>query len=109
MNKLQLTMDGNGNTTYGIGFAESGKIISLETAASATIVVPNTASVALFQFTPGATVLVSNSSAPTAPGSLFSDSTADINPSLRSVIAGQTLYFYAVTAAIVKVSFYQGS
>jgi hypothetical protein len=106
MNNLKITKDNSGTPTWGIDFAETGSIINLAAAGSATLTVPNTANVALIQVQPGATVLISNSAAPTAPTGSFTATTAQINPGLRPVREGSTLYFYAVDAAIIVVSFY---
>lgn len=107
MNRFQITKDTNGVASYGINFAEVGSIINLSASTNTTLAVPAGANVALFQIQPGATVLISPTSAPGAPSGSFSASTSDINPALRCVNGVSTLYFYAVDAAIIKVSFYQ--
>jgi len=106
MTKLLLGRDLNLNVDYSINFSDDGKIINLASAASASLVVPEGTTRALVQVQPGATVLVSPTAAPTAPTGSFVAATADINPALRQVEPGSTLYFYAIDAAIIKVSFY---
>jgi|GEM_PF-5896449 len=109
MTQLVLGRDPNLNVDYGIPFSAVGSIINMAAGASASLAVPSGVSKALIQVQPGATVLV-GTAAPSAPSGSFAASLADINPALREVGADNgvnTLYFYAVEAAIIKVSFYE--
>lgn len=106
MNSLKITKDNAGIPTWGINFAEVGFIINLAAAGTATLAVPGDANAALIQVQPGATVLVSPTAIPTAPTGSFAPTTSDINAALRSVNGVANLYFLAVDAAIIKVSFY---
>tara|TARA_R110002012_G_C11670804_1_gene613049 strand:+ start:4532 stop:4864 length:333 start_codon:yes stop_codon:yes gene_type:complete len=107
--KMTLNKDQNSNVTYGIPFvsAPEGHAISLAAAGTATLTVPEWATVALCQIQPGATVWI-GPDAITPAAAAFGNESADINPALRDVRGVATLHFYAVDAAQIKVSFYEG-
>lgn len=91
-----------------IPFSDSGQYVTLSAAGSASVAVPAGNTLAFIQIQPGATVLVDTSAISYSSSATFSSGTFDINPAVRTVVGGtDTLYFYAVDAAIIKVSFYR--
>lgn len=108
MTKMTLSKDQNGNVTYGIPFVKSteGHKISLGAAGSETLAVPEGYKKALFQITPGATVWIGPEAITPAAGT-WGNASDDLNPAERSVVNIDTLHFYAVDAAEIKVSFYE--
>jgi len=107
MTDMVIGRDQNSVPNYSIPFSEVGYIINMSIGDTPTLVVPADVRFAFFQMTPGADVLVATDGAISAPTGSFAASEADLNPAVRTVTAGETLYFRAVTAAIVKVSFYR--
>jgi myo-inositol-hexaphosphate 3-phosphohydrolase len=108
MKQMNLGRDGNLSVDYTIPFSDNGSAINLAAASNATLSVPKSAKKAFIQIQPGATVLVGTSTI-TPPTSSFSSANYDINPASRFVngVEGiDTLHFYAIDAAIIKVSFY---
>lgn len=91
-----------------IQFSDSGNYVTLGAAGSASIAVPANTQFAYIQIQPGATVLVDTAAISYSSSASFQSGTWDINPSVRTVAGGtDTLYFYAVDAAIIKISFYR--
>lgn len=110
MTELQLTRDIKGQIAYGINFTQDGSIGNFTAGSTPSLIVPAEANFALFQFTPGASVLVGNSATPIpAPGAAFiaTLSNEDISPAGRSVIPGETIQFNVLTDSLIKVSFYK--
>lgn len=108
MTKMTLSKDQNGNVTYGIPFvkSEEGHKKVFSAGGSDTLSVPPGYKKVLFQITPGATVYIGPETISAATGS-WAPASDDLNPAERSVVNIDTLHFYAVDAAEVKVSFYE--
>lgn len=104
--QLDIGRDVNGAVSYFLPFSDRGQIIDAPAGAGVTVTIPEGYSKALFQFTPGATVLTKLDNAVTPPSATWSDTTADINPAGRSLIGATTIWFYPVDAAIIKISYY---
>ena len=108
MTELKITRDKKGLVAYGVNFSDTGSIVSMLASTNDSLAVPAGADFALFQFTPGATVLVGTGSVSIpVPGIAFTSASEDINPEGRSLYNVSTLQFYAETASLVKVSFYK--
>lgn len=110
MRELKLTRDSGGQICYGLNFSDDGQIANLAAGATGEVAIPEEAELAYIQVQPGAVVLVgTGDTAPTAPTGNFAPSNADINAAIRSITSGETkLQFRAITASVVKVSFYSG-
>ncbi len=109
MTKLVIGKDINSTPHTGIDFSDTGYAASMSSGTSLTLPVPAGMNKAYIQIQGGATVLVAKEAISGVPGSTFESVTWDINPAMRIGIEPEvdSLYFYAVDAAIVKVSFYE--
>jgi hypothetical protein len=107
--KFRMTCDVAGYNGFGVMFADDGFQTALAANAAQTMTVPSNYPnwLAVFSYTPGANVWVGNGTT-AVPGSSFSATTADLNPSARFVTKGQTLTFITsdTDSPEVKVSFY---
>lgn len=108
--KFNMTKDVAGYNGFGIMFADDGKQAVLAVGVAQSVTVPSNYPnwIAVFGYTPGATVWVANNVTAAAPTGAFTNSTADLNPSARFVKAGDVLSFITsdTTSPQVKVSFY---
>jgi hypothetical protein len=104
--KLNMTRDISGYNGYGImpTYDVQAGVLSDDVAQS--IVAPSTFSnwIAIFSFAPGASVWVSFTETAVAPTGAAAASSSVLNPSARSVIAGQTISLVAADAAIAGYS-----
>ena len=107
MTDLVVGVDKTTRATYSIPFSENGFIINMSLGNAYSLAVPADARVALLQFTPGSSVLVSPTMEPSQPTAAFAVTDADLNPAVRTIEDANTLHFLAITASIVKVSFYE--
>lgn len=88
-------------------FSTDGQYVTLAASGTASINVPADNNIAVIQIQPGATVLVGLAAPNYSSSATPQAGTFDINPSRRSVVGGtDILYFEAIDAAIIKVSFY---
>ena len=91
-----------------IPFSDNGQYVTIPASSSASIAVPANVQLAHIQIQPGAVVLVDTNSISYSSSATFQSGTFDVNPAVRNVVGGtDTLYLYAVDAAIVKISFYR--
>lgn len=108
MTDLVLDRDEHSIPNTAIPFSESGQYVTLGAAGSASVAVPADTTIAHIQIQPGATVLVDTNTISYSSSTSFQAGTFDVNPSMRTVVGGtDTLYIYAVDAAIIKISFYR--
>lgn len=93
--KFSMARDVNGFNGFGIPFSQNGETMVLAVATEQHITVPSDYPnwIAVFGYTPGATVWVDGITTAVAPTGAASASTARLNPTARSVKAGQTLSF----------------
>jgi len=105
MNKLILSTDLNGNVTNGISLPDAGVNFSLAAAGTQSVVIPFGVTQALIYFTPGASVLY-GWTAPATPSGSVAASNNFMHPQLLNVVAGLTLYFLAIDAAIINISYF---
>jgi len=108
MTDMIIDRDSNLTPNSGISFSDSGQYITMAALGTASLAVPAGMTIAFIQIQPGATVLIGTDSFTYASSTSFVAGTFDINPAVRTVVGGtDTLYFEAIDAAIVKVSFYR--
>lgn len=108
MTDMVIGRDEHSIPNTSIPFSDSGQYVTLAASGSGSIAVPAGMSVAHIQIQAGATVLVDTSAISYSSSASFQAGTFDINPAVRSVVGGtDTLHFYAVDAAIIKISFYR--
>lgn len=93
--KFTLTKDISGANGFGIPFSLDGRATSLAANTEQHFVVPSNYPnwIAIFSYTPGSNIWVDGINTATVPSTTFSSTTAELNPSARAVIAGQTLSF----------------
>lgn len=117
---FSMTRDINGSNGFGIQFAVDNYSATLSATTDTTLACPSTSSLggassqthnkflAIFSYTPGASVWVANNATAAVPAeATFASTTSTLNPSARQVQAGDTLHFYtADTGASVGVTFY---
>jgi hypothetical protein len=107
--QLIMTIDVNGNNTFGLGFAEDSYDTELTTGVAQSVTVPDNFKIweAVFAFENGANVWVANNETATIPGGAFALTPSQLNPTSRRVKAGDVLSFITSdTSAQVNVSFY---
>lgn len=108
--KFIMTRDVAGMNGFGVVFAQDAQSAILTAAAEQHITVPSTYPnwIAVFSYTPGASIWVDNITTAVAPTGAFSATTSELNPSARAVKAGTTLSFITsdVTLPMVSVLFY---
>lgn len=115
-----MTRDINGFNGFGLPFSIDKYSANLVTLTDTTLTVPGSAAmgaitsttynkfIAIFSYEPGSSIWVAvNATAAVPVGGTFASTTSELNPSARSVQAGDTLHFYtADTSAVVGVTFY---
>lgn len=91
--KFNLTRDINGYNGFGLPFAQDGFSGQLATSVAQSVVVPDNYPnwIAIFSYTPGASVWVDGITTAVAPSGAFAATTAELNPTARFVKAGQTI------------------
>ncbi len=107
--KFLMTRDIAGYNGFGIVFAHDGYKMVLAAGVAQSVTVPDNYPnwIAIFGYTPGSTVWVDGITTAVAPTGAATASTAKLNPSARSVKAGQTISFITsdVAGAMVYVEF----
>lgn len=93
--KLLMTRDSAGENSFAIQFALDGYSMVLAAGVAQSVTVPDEYPnwIAIFGYTPGATVWVDGRTTAVAPTGAASATTAKLNPSARQVKAGQTISF----------------
>jgi len=108
MTDLVIGRDEHSIPNTSIPFSDNGQYVTLGAAGTANIAVPAGMNIAFIQIQSGATVLVDTNSISYTSNASFQSGTFDINPAVRDVVGGtDTLYFWAIDAAIIKISFYR--
>lgn len=117
---FSLTRDINGYNGFGVQFSLDKYSCTLSASTDTTLTVPATASlggahtqtanpfIAIFSFTPGSEVWISNNATAAAPaGNTFAASTSELNPAGRQVQAGDVIHFFTTASNVdVGVTFY---
>ena len=93
--KFNMTRDINGFNGFGIPFSLDGETMVLAAGVAQSVTVPDNYPfwIAIFGYTPGATVWVDGITTAVAPTGAHSASTSRLNPAARFVKAGQTISF----------------
>jgi hypothetical protein len=99
--KFLMTRDISGTNGFGVVFAQDGKSAVLAAGVEQHFTVPSNFPhwIAIFSYTPGASVWVDGITTAVAPTGAFADTTADLNPAAREVKAGQVLSFITSDAS----------
>lgn len=107
--KFNMQRDISGTNGFGIPFSLDGKTMVLAVGVEQHVTVPSEYPhwIAIFGYTPGATVWVDGIGTAIAPTGAAAASTSRLNPSARAVKAGQTLSFITadITNPMVCVEF----
>jgi len=106
MTRLISGKDANNTPMYDIKFSNESYHANMAQTDVLTLAVPANAKTALISITPGATILVGSEEI-SAPTPAFTQTSSQINPASRDIKYVDTLHFYAETAGIVNVSFYE--
>lgn len=118
--KFAMYRDVNGQNGFGLEFTNTSYSATLAAATATALTIPGTGSLggintqtkrlflAVFIYTPGASVWVSNGGTAGAPaGAAFASNDEELNPAARLVEAGDVLSFFSVAAnADVNVLLY---
>jgi hypothetical protein len=105
--KFYMTRDINGYNGFGIPFAPEDKYSAILNAGVAqSIVVPDNYKnwIAIFSYTPGASVWVDGHTTAVAPAGAVAATTAELNPAARQVSGGQTISFITADATTPMIS-----
>lgn len=104
--KFTMTRDINGYNGFGIPFVHDGFYTTLAASTAQSITIPSNYPnwIAIFSYTPGASIWVANNTAATLPGVAFSSTVSELNPTARQVAAGDVLSFITGDATIPSVS-----
>lgn len=104
--KFSMARDVNGYNGFGIAFSEDGQATSLAANTEQHFVVPSNYPnwIAIFSYTPGSNIWVDGITTAVVPNTSFAATTAELNPSARSVKAGQTLSFISADTTTPWVS-----
>lgn len=103
---FSMTRDINGFNGFGIPFAQDAYSAVLAASVEQHITVPSTYPnwIAIFSYTPGASVWVDGIGTAVAPTGAFAATTSELNPAARFVKAGTTLSFITEDATDPMVS-----
>lgn len=108
--KFLMTRDIAGYNGFGIPFTNIAKSALLATGVEQHFTVPSEYPnwIAIFAFTPGASVWVDKFTTAVAPNGAFASSTSELNPAARFVNAADTLSFITadLNSAMVNVLLY---
>lgn len=118
--KFSMYRDINGQNGFGLEFTNTAYSATLAAATATALTVPSTGSLggcntqtrrlflAIFVYTPGASVWVANNATAAPPGgAAFAATDSELNPAARLVQAADVLSFYSVAAnSDVNVLFY---
>jgi hypothetical protein len=104
--KFLLTRDVAGMNGFGIAFAQDGQATSLAANTEKHFTVPSNYPhwIAVFSYTPGSNIWVDGITTAVVPSTSFAATTAELNPSARAVVAGQTLSFITADTTTPWVS-----
>ena len=104
--KFTMCRDISGTNGFGIPFSEDGQATSLAANTEQHFVVPANYPnwIAIFSYTPGSNIWVDGITTAAVPSTSFAATTAELNPSARSVSAGQTLSFITADTTTPWVS-----
>ena len=104
--QLLFGRDASGLNAYAPGFAVDCYSATLPNGSAESITVPSNFQnwIAVFSFTPGATVWVSlNDTAAIPAGATFAATTSELNPGARAVLAGDTISLISNSTGDVDV------
>tara|TARA_R110000868_G_scaffold168123_3_gene402695 strand:+ start:132 stop:473 length:342 start_codon:yes stop_codon:yes gene_type:complete len=102
-----MTRDINGYNGFGIPFGPEDKYSALLAVGVAqSITVPDNYPhwIAIFAYTPGASIWVDGTTTAVAPTGAVSATTAELNPAARKVVAGQTISFITADTTTPMIS-----
>lgn len=105
--KFYMTRDINGYNGFGIPFSSEDKYSAiLNTGVAQSITVPDNYKnwIAIFSYTPGASVWVDGNTTAAAPSGGVASTTAELNPSARQVSSGQTISFITEDSTTPMIS-----
>lgn len=93
--QFYMTRDINGYNGFGIPFSTDSKSAVLSASTAQSITVPSNFSdwIAIFSYTPGASVWVDAATTAAAPTGAFAATTSELNPAARAVKAGDVISF----------------
>ena len=93
----------------GIPFSDDGSYVTLAATGTTSIAVPAGMNVSFIQIQSGATVFCGKEAITYTSSTSWQTCKWDIDPAVRIDVVGgtDTLYFYALDAAVIKVSFYR--
>ena len=108
--KFNLTKDIAGYNGFGLPFAADGESTTLAANAEQHFTVPANYEwwIAIFSYTPGASVWVANNTTAAVPGGSFATTSSELNPAARLVKSGDVLSCITAdtTNPSVNVMFY---
>ena len=118
--KFNMTRDINGYNGFGLQFTDTSYSSTLAINTDTSLTVPSNSGMgangiyqsstwlAIFSFTPGASVWVALNTAAAIPaGAAFATTNSELNPAARLVQGGDVLHFFSSAAlASVNVMFY---
>lgn len=98
--KFTMTRDINGYNGFGIPFSEDGEAGVLAANVAQSVTVPSNYPywIAIFSYTPGASVWVDGITTAAVPAGAAAPTTARLNPAARFVKAGDTISFITDSA-----------
>ena len=108
MSNLTMGIDNAGRDIFTIPFSDEKHIINMTEDSTAQLAVPTNATKVQFSMSPGAQVLISDTSIPDDPTGVFTRTSGELLPAARDIKNVETLYFRAINAAIINVLFYEG-
>ena len=108
--KFLMTRDVAGYNGFGLPFALDGRSAVMAAGVAQSVAVPDSYPnwIAVFSYTPGASIWVDKYTTAVAPTGAFSATTSELNPSARYVKSTDTLSFITSDASspMVSVLFY---
>ena len=104
--KFNLVRDIAGYNGFGLPFAVDGKKTYLAASAEQHFTVPSNYQwwIAIFSYTPGASIWVADGHTAEVPTGSFSDTFSELNPAARLVKAGDVLSFITNDATLPEVN-----
>lgn len=99
MQKFIMTRDINSYNGFGLPFSTDKYSTTLSAGSEQTMTAPKSPYpdcpniLAIFSFSPGSSVWVSNNATAVVPGGSFSSVSSELNPAARSVKGGDILHF----------------
>lgn len=117
--KFNMCRDINGYNGFGLQFSDTNFSATIAANADTTITVPSNSGmggygiqssstwIAIFSYTPGASVWVAlNTTASVPAGATFASTQSQLNPAARLVKGGDIIHFISASAADVSVMLY---